>query len=147
MKPIITLRCCSCDSDAPGRQWYNRDTGYGLCAKCAKWIATRETPETMHRNYGEPGVHYFTEARTIKEGKPEHIAQPHPNLIKARAVIQAHTTYQLIADFEASDDAEPSQELPIIRGWLMDELEKRNKVAFDCWLESNEASPRKFFVA
>ena len=62
--PIITLRCCSCDNDAPGRQWYNQDTGYGLCAKCAAWIATRETPETMRKYYGEPGTHYFTEPQS-----------------------------------------------------------------------------------
>ena len=70
---------------------------------------------------------------------------PHPNLVKAHELIKQRTTYELIANFEATDDAEPSQELPIVRGWLMDELEKRNPVAFDCWLESNEASPRKFF--
>ena len=61
---------------------------------------------------------------------------PHPNLVKAHELIKQRTT----------DDAEPSQELPIVRGWLMDELEKRNPVAFSCWLESNEPSPRKFFV-
>jgi len=68
-----------------------------------------------------------------------------PSLVQTHEIIQTRTTYELIADFEATDDAQPSQELPIVRGWLMDELEKRNKVAFDCWLESSEPSPRKFF--
>jgi hypothetical protein len=58
---IITLTCCCCGTSTHGRQWYNRDTGYGLCPKCAKWIATRETPETMQSNYGTPEVHYFTQ--------------------------------------------------------------------------------------
>jgi len=71
--------------------------------------------------------------------------EPKTNLVKAHELLAARTTYELIADFEATDDAEPSQELPIVRGWLMDELGKRNKVAFDCWLESSESSPRKFF--
>ena len=55
---IKSLTCCSCGAPTKGRQWYNRDTGYGLCHKCAKWIAERETPETMKQNYGEPGIHY-----------------------------------------------------------------------------------------
>ena len=57
---VKPLTCCCCGESTHGRQWHNRDTGYGLCPKCAQWIATRETPETMHENYGEPGVHYFS---------------------------------------------------------------------------------------
>ena len=58
---IIPLTCCCCGEVTHGRQWYNRDTGYGLCAKCANWIPTRgrETPEDMKENYGIEGVHYF----------------------------------------------------------------------------------------
>jgi hypothetical protein len=60
--PIVSLTCCCCGAECHGRQWYNRDTGYGLCPKCAKWISSdkRETPESMRENYGDPGVHYFT---------------------------------------------------------------------------------------
>lgn len=61
VETVKVLTCCCCGADAPGRQWYNRDAGYGLCPRCAKWIATRETPETMQNLYGTPGVHYFTE--------------------------------------------------------------------------------------
>jgi hypothetical protein len=57
---IENLTCCCCTGPAKGRQWYNRDTGYGLCPKCAQWIATKESPEQMRENYGEPGIHYFT---------------------------------------------------------------------------------------
>lgn len=72
--------------------------------------------------------------------------QPKPNLVRVHELIKARTTYELIADFEATDDMQMTEELSIVRGWLMDELERRNPVAFSCWLESNEASPRKFFV-
>lgn len=72
--------------------------------------------------------------------------KPKLDLVKVHELIQSRSTYELIADFEATDDMPMSEELPIVRGWLMDELERRNKAAFDCWLESNEASPRKFFV-
>ena len=73
-------------------------------------------------------------------------AQPHPSETTARAMIAERSTYQLVLDFEESEKRQMTDALPIVRGWLMDELEKRNKAAFDCWLESSESSPRKFFV-
>ena len=61
---VRRLECCCCGGDA-GRwqQWWNRDAGYGLCGRCATWIATRETKqdrptaEEMNRCYGIEGVH------------------------------------------------------------------------------------------
>ena len=58
---VRRLRCCSCGASCRGRQWHNRDTGYGLCRDCSKWISTRQSPAEMHSNYGEPGVHYNVE--------------------------------------------------------------------------------------
>lgn len=52
------LTCCCCGGRAYGRQWFGRDTGFGLCAACADWLVSRETPEEMRQNYGERGVHY-----------------------------------------------------------------------------------------
>lgn len=60
-KPIISLVCCCCGELTRGRQWWNRDKGYGLCAKCAEWIANKEDEETMKSFYGEKGVHYCVE--------------------------------------------------------------------------------------
>ena len=56
---IRTLTCCCCGEYTRGRQWWNRDTGYGLCPSCADWLADgRETPEEMRNRYGERGTHY-----------------------------------------------------------------------------------------
>ena len=55
---IRPLTCCCCTGETRGRQWYNRDTGYGLCDKCADWIERNENLLTMHQNYGIPGIHY-----------------------------------------------------------------------------------------
>jgi hypothetical protein len=55
---VQTLACCCCEERTTGRQWHNRDLGYGLCTKCANYVATRMTAEEMHRNYGEAGRHY-----------------------------------------------------------------------------------------
>lgn len=56
--PVRSLTCCCCGTLTRGRQWWNRDTGYGLCEKCAVWISSRETPEDFERCYGRAGVHH-----------------------------------------------------------------------------------------
>lgn len=61
MKTIQTLACCCCSELTQGRQWWNRDIGYGLCAKCADFIAVKEDKETIKSCYGEKGVHYCIE--------------------------------------------------------------------------------------
>ena len=40
----------------------------------------------------------------------------------------------------------PSQELAVVRGWLMDELEARDPEGFEAWMDSedNAASPEQF---
>ncbi len=63
LKPIKTLTCCCCGEQTIGRQWWNRDTGFGLCESCAERISKNEDQETMKSCYGEKGVHY---ALTIK---------------------------------------------------------------------------------
>lgn len=55
---IRTLTCSCCGALTRGRQWHNRDTGYGVCESCIERIGEKETPEQLHRNYGEKGVHY-----------------------------------------------------------------------------------------
>jgi hypothetical protein len=60
-KPV-TLLCSSCAGETTGRQWYNRDKGYGLCPRCAERISSIETPEYMRSCYGVEGVNYFKQA-------------------------------------------------------------------------------------
>ena len=59
-EPVISLTCSCCGGEARGRQWWNCDTGYGLCPKCAAWIATREGAIEIKSCYGVAGYHYFT---------------------------------------------------------------------------------------
>ena len=56
---VRDLCCCCCGSRTHGRQWWNRDKGYGLCPGCVEF--TRGfVSEADHRDcYGKPGVHYF----------------------------------------------------------------------------------------
>lgn len=41
------------------------------------------------------------------------------------------------------------ENIPTVRGWIMDEIEKRNPAAFDAWLEGDaeDASLRKYILA
>lgn len=59
--PVRTMTCCCC-GDYAGRwqQWWNRDTGYGICRKCIDWLVSsgRATGEEILDLYGVEGVNY-----------------------------------------------------------------------------------------
>lgn len=52
------LTCCCCGASTIGRQWWNRDAGYGICTPCADRQALREDAATMRSYYGVRGTHY-----------------------------------------------------------------------------------------
>lgn len=64
--------------------------------------------------------------------------------MKARRMIALQTTEKLIEQFELSELSD-DEAIYTVRGWLMDELEKRNPEAFDRWIDSLTPSPRPFF--
>lgn len=58
--PIKNLECCCCGAGTQGRQWWNRDTGYGLCSGCVVFCGAdvelgAHDPE---KAYGIHGYHY-----------------------------------------------------------------------------------------
>lgn len=59
---MLRLTCCCCGELALARkQWWNRDTGYGLCGGCAQMIQARPDydPAYFRSCYGDEGVHWF----------------------------------------------------------------------------------------
>ena len=64
----------------------------------------------------------------------------------ARDLISKRTTEQIVREFELTDYLDVCIETANVRGWYMDELEKRDAEAFDKWIDSDEDSPRKFFI-
>ena len=64
---------------------------------------------------------------------------------KARALAKAQTLENLVEAFELTDGIH-NLDVSTVRGWLMAELEARNPEAFEKWLDSNEDSPRKFYL-
>ena len=62
----------------------------------------------------------------------------------ARQTITAQTTSQLLDLFDLTEIMN-NKNIPTVRGWIMDELEKRNPEAFDAWMDSEDNTPRRFF--
>lgn len=62
----------------------------------------------------------------------------------ARQRIAAQNTAQLLDLFDFTEIMN-DQNIPTVRGWIMDELEKRNPEAFDAWMDSEDNTPRRFF--
>ncbi len=58
---MLNLICACCGNTAPAlKQWWNRDTGFGVCGRCVAWqLARGEKPETIKDHYGESGVHWL----------------------------------------------------------------------------------------
>jgi hypothetical protein len=51
--------CCVCGHAAHGKQWWNRDKGYGLCMDCAaRWINRHADKADFERSYGRAGIHW-----------------------------------------------------------------------------------------
>lgn len=55
---------------------------------------------------------------------------------KAKRIISKRSTLNLIYDFIATGRI-PDTNMPTVRGWLMDELERRNPAAFAAWLDQD----------
>lgn len=54
--------CSCCGGYCKGRQWWNRDKGFGLCPSCANRLKSKAySTEEMKDLYGVEGYHYFTE--------------------------------------------------------------------------------------
>lgn len=58
LEPIFSLTCCCCGTSTTGRQWHNRDTGYGLCQRCIERCTHGEPHDEIVRRYGLRGIHY-----------------------------------------------------------------------------------------
>lgn len=68
----MQLICACCGGEAPSKkQWWNQDTGYGICARCFTRNVEHEKTRLHNENaladlcfaYGVPGIHHSTEDR------------------------------------------------------------------------------------
>ncbi len=55
---VKTLICSCCGKYTKGRQWWNREIGYGICKECVPRWERHYTPEGMKECCGVEGIHY-----------------------------------------------------------------------------------------
>lgn len=55
---------------------------------------------------------------------------------KARELLENATTNELLIQWELTSQID-NENIPTVRGWLMDELEKRNPKGFNKWLDES----------
>lgn len=67
--------------------------------------------------------------------------------MKAREIISYQTTNDLLDEWELTSN-ERSEEVYMVRGWIMDELEKRFPEEFNAWLDQDESEDAdlKWFI-
>ncbi len=69
--------------------------------------------------------------------------------MKVRKMLEGMTTTQLLDQFELTGNM-IGEHIPTVRGWYMDEIEKRYPEAFDKWLDEEEPEDtdlRKYIFA
>lgn len=66
---------------------------------------------------------------------------------KAVALVASRSTASLLAMFELTElSTKRNVESAMVRGWIMDELQRRDPAAFDAWLDSDDDLPNKYFA-
>lgn len=67
---------------------------------------------------------------------------------KQKAMLSTRSIKQLICLWDITEAADITVEMAIVRGWLMDEFERRDEAAFDRWMESDklDANPAEFYM-
>lgn len=75
----MTLKCAVCGGNAPGRQWFNQDKGFGICAHCFTSIVEKEGQEQAVKSYGHPGIHHSPDRSplTANQALFNHMSQEH----------------------------------------------------------------------
>ncbi len=63
----------------------------------------------------------------------------------ARKAVASLSTEEIVTQFEITELIN-KPEISIVRGWYMDELEKRNPAAFEAWIDAYSESPREYFL-
>lgn len=60
--PIRRLTCCVCGESTRGRQWWNRDDGFGICPASVEFVRSHgASEEEIIRSYGHKGIHWGVE--------------------------------------------------------------------------------------
>lgn len=121
----------------------------GKVVEC-KAYDLKEENSNLHKEFlvtSDGRVFYWRTLMDKIELIDEEESKPAPEQ-RARNLIGSLATSQLLDQWESTSDiADPN--IPTVRGWLMDELEKRFPEQFDAWMDSDcrDEELRKFIFA
>lgn len=67
MRKPRRLICCHCNKNCLGRQWWNREHGFGVCGDCVHLHRSegRTSSEEQRSMWGDEGVHYNVVVDTV----------------------------------------------------------------------------------
>ena len=92
---LTTMCCCCCSGVTAGRQWWNRDDGYGFCERCAMEIIPNVQDAELTRDYGVRGYHFDV----CRNSQARHVAakliQGPPMLTIPAHSSVSHSHYQI----------------------------------------------------
>ena len=72
----VYLRCCHCNSGLRGRQWWNRDEGFGLCDDCISFVGLSDFPiGATTQSYGVRGLHWDINNPLIPKRRNKNVAE------------------------------------------------------------------------
>lgn len=79
---IKTLECCCCRQPTKGRQWWNRDTGYGHCDECTELYDKLTPLGFTNELFGIKGHHYYLNKEKLIERDRNFTPVKYPELMK-----------------------------------------------------------------
>lgn len=68
MNDIKTLTCCCCGELTQGRQWWNRDNGFGHCNSCTDRYDQDTKIGERNDCFGIKGKHYYLKEKHATAG-------------------------------------------------------------------------------
>ena len=65
------------------------------------------------------------------------------NMSKQENLLKTRTDKELLEGWKLISSQPMTEEIPIVRGWYMDEIERRFPKEFDNWLESEDCEDKE----
>lgn len=123
-----TLTCCCCDSDTKGRQWWNRDEGYGLCNDCIVANGVKDVlMGSVAQSFGVRGIHWDIQPVGFPQHEVDTIMLVQPVMTVKRMI---RALQELPPDAELVSGDAPFGLQPM--GFVIEHYENLNRVVLTC---------------
>ena len=100
----MKLICSSCTGEAPSkRQWFNQDTGYGICPRCFQLVLEKDGRPAAIDSYGRPGVHHSLDETPTLYDLVLSTHTPHSNWVTDLYIPVTDRTRAMLRQFPTED--------------------------------------------